>query len=205
MKTIEIKGFLRTELGKKSTKLLRKEGNVPCVVYGGKENIHFQSHENSFTKLIYTPEIHLVKLNVDGKEYEAVLKDIQFNPVTDKIEHIDFVQVFNDVPVIINIPIKVTGESDGIKAGGKLRIRRRSLKSKGFALNLPEFLPVDITNVHINQSIKVGDLSFENIELLDPKRSMVLAVATSRVAQKTEETVEAVLAGESTEEVTEEK
>lgn len=204
MKTIEIKGSLRTELGKKSSKLLRKVGNVPCVIYGGKENIHFHAHENNFTKLIYTPDIHLVKLNIDGKEFEAVLKDIQFNPVTDKIEHIDFIQVFNDVPVIINIPIKVIGDSDGIKAGGKLRIRRRSLKSKGFAQILPEFLPVDITNVHINQSIKVGDLSYENIELLDPKRSMVLAIATSRVAQKVEETVP-VLEAESTEEATEEK
>lgn len=204
MKTIEINGILRTELGKKSSKQLRKVGNVPCVVYGGKENIHFHAHENIFTKLIYTPDIHLVKLNIDGKVFEAVLKEIQFNPVSDKIEHIDFVQVFNDVPVIINIPIKVTGESDGIKAGGKLRIRRRSLKSRGFAQNLPEFLPVDISNVHINQSIKVGDLSYENIELLDPKRSMVLAVATSRVAQKVDETV-AALAAEPTEEAPEEK
>jgi large subunit ribosomal protein L25 len=204
MKTIEIKGILRTELGKKSSKLLRKTGNVPCVIYGGKENIHFHAHENLFTKLIYTPDIHLVKLNIEGKEFDAVLKDIQFNPVSDKIEHIDFVQVFDNVPVIINIPIKVSGDSDGIKAGGKLRIRRRSLKSKGFAKDLPEFLPVDITNVQINQSIKVSDLSYENIELLDPKRSMVLAVATSRVAQKVDETV-AVLATESTEETPEEK
>jgi large subunit ribosomal protein L25 len=204
MKTIEIKGILRTELGKKSSKLLRKKGNVPCVIYGGKENIHFHAHENAFTKLIYTPDIHLVKLDIEGKEFEVVLKDIQFNPVSDKIEHIDFVQVFSDIPVIINIPIKVTGDSDGIKAGGKLRIRRRSLKSKGFANLIPEFLPVDITNVHINQSIKVGDLSYENIELLDPKRSMVLAVATSRVAQKVEETI-AVSEVEPDEETTEEK
>jgi large subunit ribosomal protein L25 len=204
MKTIEIKGLLRKDLGKKSSKLLRKDGNVPCVIYGGKENIHFYAHENLFTKLIYTPDIHLVKLDIEGKGFEAVLKDIQFNPVSDKIEHIDFVQVFDNVPVIINIPIKVSGDSDGIKAGGKLRIRRRSLKSRGFAQNLPEFLPVDITNVHINQSIKVGDLSFDNIELLDPKRSMVLAVATSRVAQKVDETV-AALAAEPTEEATEEK
>jgi large subunit ribosomal protein L25 len=194
MKTIEIKGILRTELGKKSSKQLRKTGNVPCVIYGGKENIHFHAHENLFTKLIYTPDIHLVKLDVDGKVFEAVLKDIQFNPVTDKIEHIDFVQVFKDVPVIINIPIKVTGESDGIKAGGKLRIRRRTLKSKGFAQDIPEFLPVDVTNVHLNQSIKVGDLSFDKIELLDPKKSMVLAVATSRVSQKADDTLIAVAA-----------
>ena len=188
MKTIEINGILRTELGKKSTKQLRKVGDVPCVVYGGKENIHFHAHENLFTKLIYTPDIHLVKLNVNGRVFDAVLKDIQFNPVSDKIEHIDFVEVFDTVPVIINIPIKVVGDSAGVKAGGKLRIRRRSIKAKGFAHNIPEFLPVDITNVNINQSIKISDLSYENIELLDPKRSMVLQVATSRVAAKAEET-----------------
>jgi large subunit ribosomal protein L25 len=194
MKTIEIKGILRTELGKKSSKILRKDGNVPCVIYGGKENIHFHAHENLFTKLIYTPDIHLVKLDVNGKVFDAVLKDIQFNPVTDKLEHIDFVQVFNDVPVIINIPVKVTGESDGIKAGGKLRIRRRTLKSKGFAQDIPEFLPIDISNVHLNQSIKVGDLTFDKIELLDPKKSMVLAIATSRVSQKADDTLAAVAA-----------
>ena len=204
MKTIEIKGILRTELGKKSSKQLRKVGNVPCVVYGGKENIHFHAHENIFTKLIYTPDIHLVKLDIDGKKLDAVLKDIQFHPVSDKIEHIDFVEVFDNVPVIINIPIKVVGDSEGVKAGGKLRIRRRTLKSRGFAQNLPEVLPVDITKVNINQSIKVGDLSYDNIELLDPKKSMVLQVATSRVAVKTDDTV-AVLAAGLTEEPTEEK
>jgi large subunit ribosomal protein L25 len=191
MKTIEINGSFRKELGKKSSKELRKALNVPCVIYGGKENIHFYTHENNFTKLIYTPEAHLVNLKIEGKEYTAVLKDIQFHPVSDRIIHIDFTEVAANKPVIIGIPIKVSGDSVGIKAGGKLRIRRRNLLVKGYANDIPEFLPIDITEVKIHQSIKVGDLSFDKIELLDPKRSMVLAVATSRVAQKTPEELEA--------------
>lgn len=188
MKTIEIKGSFRKELGKKSSKELRRSNNVPCVIYGGKENIHFYTHENNFKNLVYTPEAHLVTLNIEGKEYKAVLKEIQFHPVSDKIIHADFTEVSADKPVAIAIPIKVFGDSVGIIAGGKLRIRKRSLMVRGFANDIPEFLPVDITEVKIHQSIKVGDLSYDKIELLDPKRSMVLAVATSRVAQKTEET-----------------
>jgi large subunit ribosomal protein L25 len=187
MKTIEIKGSYRKELGRKSSKELRKSNNVPCVIYGGKENIHFYTHENNFKKLVYTPDAHLVNLNIEGTDYQAVLKDIQFHPVSDRISHADFIEINVGKPVSIAIPIKVFGDSVGIIAGGKLRIRKRSLLVKGMAEDLPESLPVDITEVKIHQSIKVGDLSYDKIELLDPKRSMVLAVATSRVAQKTEE------------------
>jgi len=191
MKTIEINGTFRKELGKKSSKELRKANNVPCVIYGGKENLHFYTHENNFKNLIYTPDAHLVNLKIEGKEYDAVLKEIQFHPVSDKIIHVDFIEVAKDKPVTIGIPIRVLGDSVGIKAGGKLRIRRRSLLVKGFANDLPEFLPIDITELQIHQSVKVGDLSFDKIELLDPKKLMVLAVATSRVAQKTPEELEA--------------
>lgn len=187
MKTIEIKGSYRKELGRKSSKELRKSNNVPCVIYGGKENIHFYTHENNFKNLVYTPDAHLVNLNIEGTEYKAVLKEIQFHPVSDRISHADFTEVTDGKPVSIAIPIKVFGDSVGIIAGGKLRIRKRSLLVKGMAEDLPESLPVDITEVKIHQSIKVGDLSYDKIELLDPRRSMVLAVATSRVAQKTEE------------------
>jgi large subunit ribosomal protein L25 len=191
MKTIEIAGYLRKELGKKSSKELRKANNVPGVIYGGKENIHFYTHENNFKNIVFTPEAHLVNLKLEDKVYLLVLKDIQYHPVNDRIIHVDFTEVSANKPVIIGIPIKVSGDSVGIKAGGKLRIRRRSLLVKGFANDIPEFLPIDITEVKIHQSIKVGDLSFDKIELLDPKRSMVLAVATSRVAQKTPEELEA--------------
>ena len=189
MKTLEIKGSFRTELGKKNSKQIRKTGNVPCVIYGKKENIHFQVHENSFKNLVYTHEAHMVKLSIEDKEYRAVLKDMQFHPVSDKILHADFIEIVDNKAVVINIPIKVSGDSAGVMSGGKLVIKRRNLKVKGFADDLPESLPIDITNLNIHESFKVGDLSFPKIELLDPKRSMVLAIATSRVAQKTEEEV----------------
>ena len=186
MKTIEINGTLRTELGKKSSKKIRKGGNVPCVIYGKDKNIHFQAHENSFKNLVYTPDAHLVNLNIDGTEHKVVLQDIQFHPVTDKITHADFIEILDKKPIIINLPISITGDSVGVKAGGKLRIKKRSLKVKGFADDIPEHLPIDITEVKIHHSVKVGDLSYDKIELLDPKITTVLSVATSRVVQKEE-------------------
>lgn len=187
MKTIEIKGSFRKELGKKSSRQIRREGNVPCVIYGKDENIHFHAHENSFKNLVYTHEAHLVKLNLDGQEYKAVLQDIQFHPVSDKILHVDFVRVFEDKPVTISMPVTVIGDSVGVKAGGKLIVKRRNLKIKGLVNDLPEDLHVDVTDLKIHHSIKVGDLSFDKIELLDPKITTVVTVATSRVALKTEE------------------
>jgi large subunit ribosomal protein L25 len=186
-----INGSVRKELGKKSSKELRKANNVPCVIYAGKENIHFYTHENNFKNLIYTADAHLVNLKLEDKEYTLVLKEIQFHPVNDRVIHADFTEVAANKPVTIAIPIKVSGDSVGVLAGGKLRIRKRSLLVKGFPDDIPEFLPIDITDVKIHQSIKVSDLSYDKIELLDPKRSMVLAVATSRVAQKTPEELEA--------------
>lgn len=198
MKTIEIKGSFRTELGKKSSKQARKAGNVPCVIYGKEENIHFHAPELGFKNLVYTPEAHLVKLVIDNKEFNVVLKDMQFHPVSDKILHADFVEIFDDKPVVIGIPIKITGDSVGVIAGGKLSIKRRSLKVKGLPNDLPEHLTIDITNLKIHEGIKVGDLSFDKIELLDPKKSMVLTIATSRVAAKSEEEVAAEAATEAT-------
>src|SRR5512133_2603204 len=180
MKTIEIKGSFRNELGKKSSRLSRKAGNVPCVIYAKEGNIHFEAPELGFKNLVYTHEAHLVKLLVDDKEYNVVLKDIQFHPVNDRIQHVDFVQISQDKPVVIGIPVKVTGTSAGVLAGGKLVIKKRNLKVKGFPKDLPEELPGDITELKIHQSIKVGDLSFDKIELLDLKKDMVVGVATSR-------------------------
>ncbi|HEX2920301.1 MAG TPA: 50S ribosomal protein L25/general stress protein Ctc [Bacteroidales bacterium] len=187
MKTIEIKGSLRTELGKQSSKQIRNKGGVPCVIYGKEENVHFYADELSFKGLIYTHEAHLVKLIIDNKEFNAVLKDIQFHPVSDRIIHIDFIRISEDKPVIIGVPVTVTGTSAGVLAGGKLVIKKRNLKVKGLPADLPEELTIDITNLRIHQSIKVGDLSFDKIELLDPKKDMVVGVATSRVAQKSDE------------------
>lgn len=192
MKTLTISGKLRTETGKSSSRLLRNSENVPCVIYGGQENIHFYSHKNNFKGLIYTPDAHIVNLELEGKNVKVALKEIQFHPVTDEIMHIDFVQVFDDKPVVIDIPLMTTGDSPGVKAGGKLRVKLRKLKVKGLISNIPELLKVDISRLNIGQSVKVGDLSYDGIELLDSKKSLVLAVATARGAQKGgEETSEA--------------
>ena len=194
MKTIEIKGSLRTELGKKSSKKIRKEGNVPCVIYGKEQNVHFHAHENTFKNLIYTPDAHLVNLDLEGKEYKVVLQDVQFHPVSDKITHIDFIEVLDNKPLVVSLPIKVTGDSVGVKAGGKLRIKKRHLKVRGYVNDIPEHLLIDITDVKIHHSVKVGDLAYDKIELIDPKITTVLSVATSRVATKEEEEAEAAAA-----------
>jgi large subunit ribosomal protein L25 len=187
MKTIEIKAVSRDQFGKKSSNSLRAEGNVPCVMYREKENLHFYAHESAFRGLIYTPSVYLVNLVVDGTGYSAVMKDIQFHPVTDKVLHIDFMQVSEGKPVTLDIPLKVTGDSAGVKAGGKLRIKRRLLKVKGLTENLPDHLEIDITNLGIGQSIKIGDLSYENLEIIDNKRAMVVSVEVSRISLKDEE------------------
>ena len=197
MKTIEIKGSFRNEVGKKSTREIRKTGNVPCIIYGKENNINFSTQESSFRNLVYTHEAHLVNLDIEGKNFKAVLHDMQFHPVTDKILHADFVQIFDNKPIVMDVPVVITGDSAGVKAGGKLSIKKRTLKIKGLADNLPDHLEVDVTDLKIHHSIKVGDLAFEKIELLDPKIATIVTVSTSRVALKTEEELaaEAAAAG----------
>ena len=184
MKTLEIKGALREGLGKKESKDLRKQGIIPCVMYGGEKNLHFSSHENQFKKLIYTPDVFLVKLEVDGQTFDAVMQDIQFHPVSDNILHIDFVQVFPDKKVTVNLPVTLTGSSVGIRAGGKLRQRRRALKVNGLIKDMPDRLEVDLSDLDIGESMKVGDLSYDNLDVLDPARAMVVGVVSSRLISK---------------------
>jgi large subunit ribosomal protein L25 len=187
MKTIEINASLRKVTGKKSSAAAHRQGIVPCVMYGGKEVIHFEAHENEFRHLIYTPNIYLVNLNLEGKKYQAIMKDAQYHPVTDRLLHIDFVQAFDDQPAVVSLPVTIVGNSEGLKAGGKLRQRRRHLKVKGLIKYLPETLEIDITAVNIGDVIKVNQLKYENLELLDSPQAMIVGVSTSRVA-KTDDT-----------------
>jgi large subunit ribosomal protein L25 len=184
MKTLEIKGALRQGLGKKESKDLRKQGIIPCVMYGGEKNLHFSAHENQFKKLVYTPDVFLVKLEVDGQAFDAVMQDIQFHPVSDSIIHIDFVQVFPDKKVTVNLPVELTGSSVGIREGGKLRQRRRNLKVNGLIKDMPDRLEIDLTDLDIGDSMKVGDLSYDNLEVLDPPRAMIAGVVSSRLIAK---------------------
>ena len=184
MKTVNILVKKRTKLGKSETKRLRKEEMVPCVMYGGKKIYHFYAHENNFFKVIYSPEVHLIEIDIDGEKHKGLIQDIQFHPVTDKILHIDFIEVFDDAPAIATIPLRLEGISVGVKNGGRMRQRRRYLKVKGLVKDMPEYLVVDITNVDINDTIKIGDLDYPDLQILDPHQSMVLSVVSSRVAMK---------------------
>ncbi len=192
MRTIEITARPREKTGKSETKKLRSEGNVPCVMYGGEETLHFYSQENNFNELVYTPNVYIITVNINGAKHKAVLKDIQFHPVTDKISHIDFIEVSEDKPVTVIVPVNLTGDSVGLKAGGKLRLKRRRLVIKGKIDALPDKLDIDITDLDIGQTIKVSELSYDGIEILDPPRAMVVAVISSRLAMKGMEIPETV-------------
>ena len=187
MKSIDIKVNLRKETGKKSTIELRNRGEVPCVMYGGEKNIHFTAKANDLRHIIYTHNVYIIKLDIEGKPYSAILKDIQFHAVTDEPLHIDFIEVSENNPAIVELPVSIIGSSVGIKAGGKLRQRRRYLKVKGLINNLPETLDIDITDLNIGQFLKVGDLKYPNLELLDPSRAMVVGVSASRISKGMEE------------------
>ena len=140
--------------------------------------------ENQFNDLVFTPDVFLIKIDIDGEKYDAVMKDIQFHPVTDHILHVDFAQVFSDKEVTLNLPVQLTGSSLGLLAGGKLRQRRRSLKVKGLVENMPEYLEIDITLLEIGDSLKVGNLEYDNLEVLDPPRAMIVGVVSSRLVAK---------------------
>jgi len=184
MKTIEIAVKKRVKTGKTDTRNLRKDDNVPCVLYGGDKVLHFYAHKNEFRKLVYTPEPMIVHLNIEGDIHEAIMQALQFHPVLDHINHIDFIEVDEKKPVVINIPIELTGSCIGVKNGGKIREKKRYLKVRGIAKKLPEFLEIDMTNIDIAQSVKVENLSYPNVELLDAPRSLVVSVISSRLAAK---------------------
>ena len=183
MRTLELKGSLRTDLGKKATKALRREELVPCELYGGEENIHFAVSEKDLNKLLYTPETFIVKFDIEGKEFTAVMREVQFHAVSDKALHVDFFQVFEDKAFEVQIPIKVEGFAKGVQAGGKLAVNLRKLKVKGFMKDLPEFLPIDVTEIGLGKSTQVRELAYENLELLNAKNAVVVQVKLTRAAR----------------------
>ena len=184
MKTIELKGTIRKDTGKKYSRQLRMEDKVPCVMYGGKENIHFSMPELNFKDIVYTPNVYHLKFEIDGNNHDAVIREVQYHPVTDKIIHADFKEYHPDQPVIINLPVKITGESIGLKAGGKLRTRRRILKTRGLVKDFPESIEIDITDLDIGHTIRIEDLKIEGLEFLDSPGSMVISIVSARVISK---------------------
>ncbi|MBR5957395.1 MAG: 50S ribosomal protein L25/general stress protein Ctc [Salinivirgaceae bacterium] len=190
MKTIEIKGSVRSELGKKATRELRKNGQVPCVVYGGESVTHFTAPVEAFRGLIYTPNIYIVDLVIDGKARKAILKDVQYNCVSDAIEHIDFLEVNDKKPVSISIPVKLNGLAEGVRQGGKLVLKLRKIRVKGLIAKLPDILDIDVTDLGLGKAIKIQDLNFDGLELLEAKNVVVATVKMTRAAVSAAATTE---------------
>ncbi len=183
MKSITIKGSERESVGKKATKALRNAGKVPCVVYGGEKPIHFSAEELSFRDLVYTPAAHTVVIELEnGTKVDAVMQDIQFHPVTDKIIHIDFYQLFPDKAVTMNIPVRLQGNSPGVRNGGRLLFRKRKLAIKALPDKLPDFFDVDISKLRIGQNISVASLLNDDFSILHPDTTVVVQVKTARTA-----------------------
>ena len=183
MKSITIKGSERESVGKKATKALRNAGLVPCVVYGGEKPLHFSAEELSFRDLVYTPNAHTVAIELDGgAEVMAVMQDIQFHPVTDSILHIDFYQLFPDKEVTMDIPVRLQGNSPGVRNGGRLLFRKRKLAIKALPDKLPDFFDVDISKLKIGQHISVATLLNDDFTILHPDNTVVVQVKTARAA-----------------------
>ncbi len=183
MKSLVVEGKKRETLGKKEAKRLRAEDIVPAVLYGGNEVVHFAVPFSDLRKLVYTPNVFLIELDIEGEKYKAIVQDIQWHPIAEQILHIDFLKIEDDKPVRISVPVQLNGMAKGIKAGGKLKNNLRLLKVKALAENLPDEITIDVTNLGIGQSIKVADLKFDNLEFLDSKSNMVVSIITSRAAR----------------------
>jgi large subunit ribosomal protein L25 len=185
MKTFVLKGKLRKDLGKKATNELRSKDFVPCVLYGaGTENVHFYTSVLELKNLVYTPNVYLVNLDIEGKKYNAVMREIQFHPVSDKILHIDFLQVSDTKPVVIDIPIKITGTAIGVTKGGKLKVAKRYLKVKALYQHLPDALEIKVDDLDIGQHIRVEKLSFENLTILNKPNELVVSAMTTRLVSE---------------------
>lgn len=188
MKSIEIKGTKR-EIAERSSaqaralKAIRKDNGVPCVLYGGAENVHFTVATESLRHLVYTPDIFLVNLDVEGKKVTAIMKDIQFHPVKDTILHVDFLEVAAEKPIVIEVPVQLEGLAEGVKAGGKLVLQTRKLKVRALYSNVPEKLTVNVSHLGLGKTIQVGALSYEGLELLNAKDAVVCAVKLTRAAR----------------------
>lgn len=193
MKSITIKGSKRESVGKKATKALRNADMVPCVIYGGDQPLHFAAEAKAFKNLVYTPNVYTASIEVDGNTIPAILQDIQFHPVSDKILHVDFYQLFEDKEVTMNIPVRLIGKSKGVMVGGALRHNIRKMRVKAFPANLPDFIEADITELEIGNKLYVTELKSDKYTILHPDNTVVAQVRMSRNAQKAaqEETEEA--------------
>lgn len=185
MKTFDLKGEIRADYGKKAARAYRSEGLIPCVVYGGheNENISFVVKSSDVRNLVYTPEVYLVNLDLGEKKLMGVMREIQFHPVKDTIIHMDFLHVFEDVPVVMEIPVRLEGLAAGVRAGGKISLDVRKLKVKGLPAHLPEELVVNVEKLELGKTIQVGDISYDNLDILAAKNVVICRVQLTRAAR----------------------
>lgn len=187
MKEIEVSGKVRSEVGKKASKLLRKEGLVPCNLYGEAKDenglpkaLSFASPMSELRKVVYTPHIYVINLVIDGEHHTAILKELQFHPVTDALLHVDFYEVNDQKPITIGVPVKLTGLAQGVRDGGRMNLSIRKVNVTAKYQDIPEHLDIDVTNLKIGKSIKVGDLSFEGLEMATSKDVIVCSIKATR-------------------------
>jgi large subunit ribosomal protein L25 len=183
MKTVEIIGYRRANLGKADAQKVRDEGNVPCVLYGGNEQVHFSSPMILFRDLVYTNEAHIVHLNVEGEECEAILQEVQFHPVSEILLHADFLRISGDRKIKMQIPVRLVGQAPGVSKGGTLVRKRAALKVYAFPKDMPDHIDVNVSDLDFHHAIKVGDMKIDKLEFLDPKAAAIAAVEVPRAAK----------------------
>lgn len=196
MKTVEIIGYRRANLGKTGSQKLRDEGLVPCVLYGGNEQIHFYSPMILFRDLVYTNEAHFVHLNIEGEECQAILQEVQFHPVSEILLHADFLRISEDRKIKMNIPIRLVGEAPGVAKGGALVRKRAALMVYGFPKDMPDHIDVDVSSLDFHHAVKVGDMKMEGLEFKDPKHASIAVVEVPRAAKILEEAAAAAAPAE---------
>ena len=190
MKSVKIEGSIRSEFGKTATRHLRSEGKVPCVIYGGEKEVHFSAPALAFRPLVYTPDFQLADITVNGADYRCILKDKQFDVVTDELSHIDFLELVEGKKITANLPLKYTGQPAGVKAGGRLETKMKTLKIRTLPKHLKEAIEVDITNLQLNENMRVQDVNAENMEVMNSPRIPIASIVLTR-ALKQEATEEA--------------
>ncbi|MBP5562613.1 MAG: 50S ribosomal protein L25 [Bacteroidales bacterium] len=192
MKSVSISGSLRENVGKKDAKAQRNKGMIPCVIYGGKDQKMFVVDEREFKNLLYTPEVRYAEVNINGDVRKAIVQETQFHAITDKLMHVDFLEVVDGKPITIDLPFKVKGTSPGVLKGGMLKKRVRKLKVRGLLENIPEEIVADISNLDINDMTKIADIHIDNLEIVDNPNKVILQVVPTRgsAAAAEEETTE---------------
>lgn len=184
MKIVSLSGSPRANVGKKDAAELRRKGQVPCVLYGGKEQAHFYADERAFKNIIYTPEVCFVDIDLSGKKAKAMLQEAQFHKVTDKLIHVDFLEIVEGKPVTISIPVKLHGQAEGVKAGGRLVLSHRKVKVKGLADKIPAQLDLNIEKLTIGKSITFGDVKIEGCEVIGATDSAIVSVTVTRAVEE---------------------